>query len=207
MPHLPGVFVHPTALVESDQIGPGTKIWAHVHVMKGAVIGPDCNICDQAFIESGAVLGRGVTVKIGARICDGVTIGDGVFVGPGVEFTNDRRPRSRRAAPCAARYDNLDWLERTSVGDGATLGARVIVGCGIRLGDWCFATAGSVVIRDVAQFSQVQGNPARPMGYVCVCSQSMQLEDGQAECLDCGRRYRLEGRMLVPAHQIVLFED
>ena len=57
------VFVHERALCESDRVGPGTRIWAFAHVMEGAVIGADCNVCGHAFIEAGAVVGDRVVVK------------------------------------------------------------------------------------------------------------------------------------------------
>ena len=56
-----GIFVHRLALCESDEVGTGTQIWAFAHVMKGAVIGRDCNIGDHAFIETGARIGDRVT--------------------------------------------------------------------------------------------------------------------------------------------------
>jgi UDP-2-acetamido-3-amino-2,3-dideoxy-glucuronate N-acetyltransferase len=34
-----GVFIHLTALVETDQIGSGTRIWGFAHVMAGVTIG------------------------------------------------------------------------------------------------------------------------------------------------------------------------
>ena len=58
-----GIFVHRMALCESDEVGAGTQIWAFAHVMKGAVIGRDCNVGDHAFIETGA--------RIGDRVIDG----------------------------------------------------------------------------------------------------------------------------------------
>jgi len=70
---------HPTALVESADIGPNTRIWAYAHVLPGARIGANCNIGDHAFIEGGAVLGDGVTIKNGVALWRGVTVEDGVF--------------------------------------------------------------------------------------------------------------------------------
>ena len=55
--------IHPQALVETDQIGSGTCIWAFAHVMKGAKIGCNVNIGDHAFVESGVSIGNNVTVK------------------------------------------------------------------------------------------------------------------------------------------------
>src|SRR5215471_4941036 len=90
-----GVFVHPAALCESDRVGARTRVWAFAHVLPGAVVGADCNLCDHAFIESGAVLGDRVTVKNAVLVWDGVTVEDDVFLGPNMVFTNDLRPRSR----------------------------------------------------------------------------------------------------------------
>ena len=74
-----GIFVHRLALCESDEVGAGTQIWAFAHVMKGTVIGRDCNIGDHAFVETGARIGDRVTLKNQAMVWDGVEIGDDVF--------------------------------------------------------------------------------------------------------------------------------
>ncbi|PYV64660.1 MAG: N-acetyltransferase, partial [Acidobacteria bacterium] len=39
-------YIHATALVETKQIGKGTRIWAFSHVMDGVAIGMNCNIGD-----------------------------------------------------------------------------------------------------------------------------------------------------------------
>lgn len=51
-------FVHPNALVESDDIGIKTRIWAFAHVLKNVKIGEDCNLCDYVFVESGVKIGQ-----------------------------------------------------------------------------------------------------------------------------------------------------
>src|SRR5262245_11663622 len=100
------VFAHRTALVETSDIGGGSRIWAFTHVMAGARIGSDCNIGDHCFVESGAVIGNRVTIKNGNMIWEGVTLEDGVFVGHQVHFTNDLYPRSPRLPEAATRYEN-----------------------------------------------------------------------------------------------------
>jgi len=91
-----GHFQHDKAIVESDRIGEGTRIWAFAHVLAGAVIGKDCNICDGVFVEGDVVVGDRVTVKCGVQLWDGVRLEDDVFVGPNATFTNDLSPRSRQ---------------------------------------------------------------------------------------------------------------
>ena len=71
---LEGVFIHPTAIVEAQQVGQGTRIWAFAHVLKGVSIGANCNIGDHCYIESGATIGSNVTIKNGNMLWEGVTL-------------------------------------------------------------------------------------------------------------------------------------
>ncbi|MFC7659387.1 hypothetical protein ACFQV8_27580 [Pseudonocardia benzenivorans] len=66
-----GVRVHPQGLCESEDVGAGTRVWAFAHVLPGAKVGRDCNICDCAFVEDGATLGDNVTVKNGTLVFRG----------------------------------------------------------------------------------------------------------------------------------------
>lgn len=172
-------LIHPTALVESSGVGEGTRIWAFVHILEGAVVGNNCKIGDHSFIEGGAVIGDRVTVKNNALIWHGVTIGDDVFVGPNAVFTNVTAPRSRHQT-----YPE-DW-EKTEVADRATIGANSTIVSGIRLGYNCMVGAGSVVTKDVPDHALVYGNPARQDGWVCDCGSRL-AED--LKCSNCGRKY------------------
>ena len=97
-PRAQGVSIHPQALCESQAIGGGTRVWAFAHILPGAVVGADCNICDHVFIENDVVIGDRVTIKCGVQIWDGLRIGDDVFIGPNVTFSNDKYPRSKQYA-------------------------------------------------------------------------------------------------------------
>jgi sugar O-acyltransferase (sialic acid O-acetyltransferase NeuD family) len=175
----PGVFVHPHGLCESADVGKGTRVWAFAHVLSGAVVGEDCNICDHAYVESGARLGNNVTVKNGVLIFEGVTIEDDVFLGPGVVFTNDLRPRS-------AIKKAHDELLPTLVRKGATLGAGTVVVCGTTIGQHAFTAAGTVIVRDVPAHALLAGNPARQLGWACKCGEKLGAD---LRCDACGRRY------------------
>jgi len=183
-------FKHPSALVESKEIGAGTRIWAFAHIMSGAQIGINCNIGDHCFIESKAQVGNNVTIKNHVAIWEGVTLEDGVFIGPNVSLTNDERPRSR----------NPRWLlSETKIKEGATIGANATVLCGLTIGDFAFVGAGSVVTRDVPPYGLVYGNPARLRNYVCRCAEKLVFSKGRASCQKCYRAYRTtrEGVYLV----------
>lgn len=182
-------YVHPTALVETDDIGAGTRIWAFCHVMHDVHIGTDCNLGDHCFIETGAIVGNNVTIKNEAMVWEGVTLQDGVFVGPNVLFTNDLYPRSPRLPQARARYQTHDWLRRTCVERGATLGAGAVILAGTTIGEFAVVGAGAVVTKSVPAYALVLGNPAHFQAWMCQCGQPLLFADMFAECHVCGMRY------------------
>src|SRR6478752_5180205 len=150
-------FVHPQGICESSAIGVRTKIWAFAHVLPGAVIGEDCNICDHVFIENDVVIGNRVTVKCGVQLWDGLRVEDDVFIGPNATFTNDRFPRSRQ---------HLAEYPRTVIKRGASIGANATLAPGIVIGEMAMVGAGAVVTHDAPPHAKLAGNPARIIGYV-----------------------------------------
>jgi acetyltransferase-like isoleucine patch superfamily enzyme len=193
------VFIHPKALVDTTAIGAGTRIWAFAHVCEKAVVGAHCNIGEGCYVEGGSRIGDHVTVKNGAMIWEGVEIADGAFIGPGVVFTNDLRPRSRRAPDAARRYASKQWLRKTSVGRGASIGAHATIGSGIVIGVFAMIGAGAMVTRDVPAFAVVTGNPARVRGHACACGGPLRFRGASGRCGDCGRSYRRARGTVVPA--------
>ncbi len=185
-------WAHPTALVESDDIGAGTRIWAFAHVMNGVHIGSRCNVGDHVFLESGVRIGNGVTIKNSVLLWNGVEVGDYVFLGPNAVFTNDRFPRSPRLPLVAERYARSEnWLVPTHVAEGASVGAHATILCGLTLGAYCCVAAGSVVTKDVRPFTWVAGNPARPKGYVNRHGHILkETDDGVWRDPQTGWRYR-----------------
>ena len=153
----PSYFAHPHAIVESEKIGKNTRVWAFAHILPGAVIGEDCNICDQTFIENDVVLGNRVTIKCGVQLWDGITLEDDVFIGPNATFTNDPFPRSKQYP---------EKFARTTIRKGASIGANATILPGLTIGQYAMVGAGTVVTKDVPPFAIVVGNPARITGYV-----------------------------------------
>jgi acetyltransferase-like isoleucine patch superfamily enzyme len=151
-------FQHPNAIVETERIGPGTRVWAFAHVLPGAAIGADCNICDGVFIENDVFIGDRVTIKCGVQVWDGITLEDDVFVGPNATFTNDPFPRGRKP--------NWQAPARTVVRRMASIGANATILPGLTIGANAMVGAGAVVTRDVPPNAIVVGNPARITGYV-----------------------------------------
>lgn len=150
-------MIHKCAIVESENIGSGTRVWAHAHILSGAVVGAECNICDGVFIEGNTIIGDRVTIKCGVQVWSGVRLEDDVFVGPNATFTNDQFPRS---------MDHSKPILETKVCKGASIGANATILPGITIGRMAMVGAGAVVTKSVPPFAQVVGNPARIVGYV-----------------------------------------
>jgi acetyltransferase-like isoleucine patch superfamily enzyme/dTDP-4-dehydrorhamnose 3,5-epimerase-like enzyme len=150
-------FKHTEAIVETEQIGEKTRVWAFVHILSGARIGSDCNICDHVFIENDVIVGDRVTIKCGVQLWDGVRLENDVFIGPNVTFTNDNFPRSKQ-------YPEKFMI--TTVRQGASVGANATILAGVTLGKKAMVGAGAVVTHDVPPNAIVLGNPARITGYV-----------------------------------------
>ncbi len=180
-------FKHPLAVVESDEVGEGTRVWAWTHVMKGAKVGRDCNIGEHCFLENSCSIGDRVTVKNGVCIWELVTVEDDAFLGPNMIFTNDPNPRSGFRRP----------LVPTLVRKGASIGAGAIIVCGHTLGRYCSVGAGAVVTKDVPDYALVYGNPARQHGWVCRCGLKLEFADEKARC-SCGREYLFDGAAIHP---------
>lgn len=151
------IAVHPAALVESMEVGAGTRVWAFAHIADGAVVGEDCNICDHTFIEAGAIVGNRVTLKCGVYLWNGNVIEDDVFIGPNVSMCNDPYPRSGA---------HLSEHPRTIIRRGASIGAGAIILPGIEIGAYAMIGAGAVVTRSIPAFALAYGNPARVRGRV-----------------------------------------
>ena len=150
-------FQHPNAIVETDDIGIGTRIWAFVHLLPDVKVGVDCNLCDHVFIENDVVIGDRVTIKSGVQLWSGITVKDDVFIGPNATFTNDPFPRSKQY---------LDDYKRTIIHKGASIGANATILPGLSIEQYAMVGAGAVVTKNVPPYAVVVGNPARIVGYV-----------------------------------------
>jgi UDP-2-acetamido-3-amino-2,3-dideoxy-glucuronate N-acetyltransferase len=194
-------WIHPTAIVEEGaEIGPRTSVWSHVHIRGPARIGSDCIIGEKTYIAYDVEIGDRVKINAFVYICAGVRVEDGVMISAGTVFTNDRFPRA--ALPDLSRLRPSEPDERTRptlVREGATIGARCVIGCDLTVGRWSMVGMGSVVTRSVPDFHLVVGHPARSVGCVCRCGEPFLRFDPGARpdsdarpCPACGLSYAVQ---------------
>ena len=170
------IFIHKTADVHPlAVIGEGTRIWQYTIVSEGVVIGKDCNICSHCFIETGVRIGNRVTIKNGVYLWNGVMVEDDVFIGPNATFVNDSYPRSKRYK---------QW-EKTMLRRGCSIGAGAVI-LPVEIGSYAVVGAGAVVTRDIPPHEVWVGNPAKRVGYACICGRV--LKDIHEVCPECKTR-------------------
>jgi UDP-2-acetamido-3-amino-2,3-dideoxy-glucuronate N-acetyltransferase len=79
------------------------------------------------------------------------------------------------------------------------VGANSTIICGVRLGEYAFIGAGSVVTRNVAPYALVYGNPARPRGWMSRAGHRLTFDaNSRATCPESGVQYQL-----TPDNQVV----
>jgi len=153
-------MIHKLSDIQSNNIGRNTNIWQFCVVLKGAIIGDNCNLNANVFVENDVKIGNNVTIKSGVQIWDGITLEDDVFIGPNVTFTNDFLPRSKK-------YPKK--FLKTTIKKGTSIGANSTIIGGIIVNEYAMIGAGSVVTKDIKKQELWYGNPAQHQGYVCKC--------------------------------------
>ena len=174
------VFVHETAIIDDGvRIGKGTKIWHFSHVLSGSTMGEHCNIGQNVVIGPDVAIGDRCKIQNNVSVYKGVTLEDGVFCGPSMVFTNIYNPR--------AEISKMDQVRPTLVKKGATLGANSTIVCGHTIGSYAFIGAGAVITKDVPDHALMVGNPAKQMGWACVCGERLTKN---LRCAACKRSFK-----------------
>lgn len=175
-------WIHPTAVVDPGAtLGGEVRIWHYTHVMSGAEVGRGAMLGQGCFVGRSVTIGARSRIQNGVNIFEGVVIEEDVFVGPGVTFTNVRRPRA------FLRHE----FERTLVRRGATIGANATILCGTEIGEYAFVGAAALVRTNVPPHALVVGVPAKQIAWVGTYGERLRFEDDIGVCPVTGERYRV----------------
>ncbi|PKO24148.1 MAG: N-acetyltransferase [Chloroflexi bacterium HGW-Chloroflexi-1] len=183
------IRIHPTAEVSPEaEIGEGASIWNQAQVRNGARIGRECIIGKNVYIDFDVSIGNRVKIQNNCSIYHGAVLEDGVFLGPHVVITNDLYPRAIN--PDGTLKGDADWeVSPVRICRGASIGAGSVILPGVTVGAFALVGAGAVVTRDVPAHGLVVGNPARLVGYVCVCSRRLRADGAGLKCAHCGSSF------------------
>ena len=120
----------------------------------------------DVWLEPPVYLDYGCNIKLGDRIysnfnltildCSLVEIGHRVMFGPNVSIfaaTHETDVQSRR--------DNIEFAKPVYIGDDCWIGGHCVILPGVRIGQGCTIAAGSVVTKDITEWSVAMGTPAR----------------------------------------------
>lgn len=178
------IWIHPSAEVQTKSVGEGTKIWQYCVILKNAVIGKNCNINYNVFVENDVIIGNNVTIKSGVQLWDGIKIEDDVFISPNVTFTNDFTPRSK-VYP--------QFFLKTLLKKGASIGANSTIIGGITIGSYAMVGAGSVVTKNIPDYTLWYGVPAEYKANICSCGKKL---NNDLICSHCGTTYKIENGII-----------
>lgn len=181
-------FVHESSYIDDDcEIGSNAKIWHFCHVMKNTKIGKNTSLGQNVVAGPNVTIGANCKIQNNVSVYDGVEIEDDVFCGPSCVFTNVINPR--------AFVERKNEFKKTLLKKGCSIGANATIVCGVKLGEYSLIAAGAVIVKDVAPYSIMAGVPAKRIGFVCKCGETLNEKD--FICKVCGEKYLfLEGSLI-----------
>lgn len=202
------VRIHPTAMIEEGvRIGPGSAIWDNVHIRRNAVLGHHCLVGEKSYIAYDVKIGNYVKINAFVYVPTRVTIEDKVMISAGCVFVNDKYPRAYDESDKGLKSSDPDETTlSTLVKEGATLGAAATVLADLVIGRYALVGAGSVVTKSVPDHALVVGNPARQIGWVCVCGRRLAFGSKKALCVHCSRKYIFKNKSTIRLRRYVFPE-
>lgn len=158
--HNPGYVNPPTHIGRDSLIRSHAVIYAgstfgnnlstghRVTIREGTIMGEHCSVGTLCDIQGEAFFGDYCRLHSNAHICQYSTIGNFVFIYPYVVFTNDPTPPS-------------NTYKGPTVGDYSIVSTGSLLMPGVKIGSNAMVGAGSIVTRNVDDFTLAFGSPAK----------------------------------------------
>lgn len=154
------VIIRAGSIVYSGcEIGDETMIGHHVIIREGTKIGKDCIIGHHVVFEGATEVGDHSAIHSQCHITSYTKIGSYVFMGPMTVTSNDPVMGHKRK--------NIEVAPNgPTILDGARIGCGCVILPGIVIGREAIVGAGSLVTKDIPDYSIAYGSPAKVMGKV-----------------------------------------
>ena len=140
--------VGPDSFIVDSSIGDGARVW--YSVVRGAVVGENCQVGPYASLREGSVMEAGS--KIGAFVETKNTIlGEGAKANHQA-YLGDAEVGARSnigAGTITVNYDGVD-KHKTEIGEDAFIGSDTMLVAPVTIGDRASTGAGSVITKDVS---------------------------------------------------------
>lgn len=121
--------------------------------------GNNVNICRHSTFPSSVELGNNSGIGIRANITGPCIIGDNVIMAPDCLILTSNHNFNRTDVPI--KYQGNGAEKPVYIGNDVWIGARVIILPGLKIGNGVVIGAGTVVTKDVPDYSIIVGNPGR----------------------------------------------
>lgn len=156
-----GVVIYGGTVIGNDSIiGHHTILRFNTKIGIHSVVG---NLC---MLEGNLTIGNHSLVTSNNHVCQKTTIGDYVFIGPICAMTNDPNMGHYRKAYQPEYGDKWEHMGGPTFGDGCRIAAGVTFLPMVKIGRQAVVGAGSIVTKDVKDFSIAYGCPATERGKV-----------------------------------------
>jgi bifunctional UDP-N-acetylglucosamine pyrophosphorylase/glucosamine-1-phosphate N-acetyltransferase len=142
-----GAQVGPDVFALDSNIGAGARVW--YAVVRGAVVGDDCEVGPYASLRPGTVLEKGA--KVGTFVeTKNTTLGEGSKA-PHLSYLGDATIGARSNIGAGSITCNYDGYEKhhTVIGDDVFVGSDTMLVAPLIIGDRAVTGAGSVITNDV----------------------------------------------------------
>ena len=184
-------LIHPSAVCESSEIGPATRVGAFAFIAKTVKIGRNCVIGPHVCIERDAVIGDQVIIRTAAQISAGTIIEDNVLIDAHATIAFSQNSGQDSAV------NDPTMLRR-----GCVIGAQATIHAGVCIGEHAVVEAGAVVTRSVQPSAIVAGNPASVRAFVTTQANPLSIDSSRPQVLV--KRSAIRG---VATYEMPLFRD
>ncbi|MDG1902131.1 MAG: DapH/DapD/GlmU-related protein [Bacteroidales bacterium] len=151
------------------KIGNNSWIGNYTVIRENTIIGSNTTFGSHIMNEGYSVFGSNTKVYSFCELGGNMFVEDNVFIGPGIITANNPKPLMGTKLPTTSRWE--DGNQRVAdkgptIREGAKIGISATLLAEIEIGKGALVAAGSVVTKDVPEFSIALGVPARVKGLV-----------------------------------------